>query len=50
MLKDLLMAWQPYKGLTTPTQMPVKVWGSGGSGVWLSDEWGPPIPYRQLSP
>lgn len=41
----LLTAWLPHKENNTPAPTPVRLWGRGGCGVWLSDSWGPPIPY-----
>jgi hypothetical protein len=45
MIEALLAAWEPHKTLSQPAVAFAKLWGSGGCGVWLSDEWGPPIPY-----
>lgn len=37
--------WTPYQHLTAPPQEAVRLWGEGGVGIWISNEWGPPVPY-----
>jgi len=43
--EELLALWVPYRGLTAPPVQPVALWSGGGCGIWISDEWGPAVPY-----
>lgn len=41
--------WAPYDHLTAPPQEPISLWGEGGVGIWISNEWGPPVPYPAVN-
>lgn len=43
--EELLLQWKPHQSLTRPPVESIKLWGSGGCGVWVSNEWGPAVPY-----
>lgn len=44
-LKTLRERWVPHQHLTFPLPQPIKLWSEGGLGVWISEGWGPPVPY-----
>lgn len=41
----LLSTWKSYEGMVEPLQEPAKLWGQGGCAIWVSNEWGPAVPY-----
>jgi hypothetical protein len=43
--RELLARWEPYRGLTAPLRQRIALWSGGGCGIWISDEWGPAVPY-----
>lgn len=48
MFDELLLQFAPFKGLAGPAEKPVRLWGEGGRGIWVSDTWGPPVPYPSV--
>jgi hypothetical protein len=48
MFEELLKQWQPYRGLVGPHSSRIKLWSEGGRGVWISDSWGPAVPYGPI--
>lgn len=44
-IEELLRAFEPYRGLKHPPAEHIRLWCGGGCGIWISKDWGPPIPY-----
>lgn len=44
-VNELLSAFAPYADLHDPPPHPAKLWGEGSRGIWISDDWGPAVPY-----
>lgn len=42
---ELRSLWTPHEQLKVPPTDKIRVWSSGGCGIWISEEWGPAIPY-----
>jgi hypothetical protein len=45
MVEELISQWNTYRGLTHPPATPIKLWGDNIRSVWISNEWGPAVPY-----
>jgi hypothetical protein len=45
MVDELLQQWNAYRGLASPPPESVRLWGEGGRGVWVANDWGPAVPY-----
>jgi hypothetical protein len=43
--QELLALWDPHRSLTAPPARTVRLWGREGCGIWVSNEWGPAVPY-----
>jgi hypothetical protein len=43
--EELRSLWKVHEGLQNPPAEPIRLWGNGGCGIWVSDEWGPAVPY-----
>lgn len=43
--ESVLSAWKPYAEMEGPPDAPVKLWGTGGCAIWVSDSLGPVVPY-----
>jgi len=43
--EDLLALWKPHENMAGLPPEPIRLWGSGGCGIWLSETWGPAVPY-----
>ncbi|MGH7744133.1 MAG: hypothetical protein ACREQ5_04845, partial [Candidatus Dormibacteria bacterium] len=37
--------WTPHEHLKAPPLEPINLWGEGGVGIWVSNDWGPAVPY-----
>jgi hypothetical protein len=37
--------WAPYDQLAGPPPEPIRLWGEGWLGIWISNDWGPAVPY-----
>ena len=48
MFEELLSLWQPHRGLVGPPTSRIKLWSEGGRGVWISEAWGPAVPYGPI--
>jgi hypothetical protein len=48
MFDKLLIQWEAHRGLLVPASSPIQLWASGGRGVWISDSWGPAVPYHAI--
>jgi hypothetical protein len=42
---ELLALWEPYRGMTVPPAQRIALRTGGGCGIWISNEWGPAVPY-----
>lgn len=43
--ETLRALWTPHEQLTAPPPQQIKLWGERAVGIWISDGWGPPVPY-----
>jgi hypothetical protein len=43
--EELRSLWKPYEALQNPPAESIRLWSGGGCGIWLSNEWGPAVPY-----
>jgi hypothetical protein len=43
--EELRLLWKPYEELKNPPAEKIRLWSAGGCGIWISDEWGPAVPY-----
>ena len=43
--EELQKLWEPYRGLTKPPAQTVTLWSAGGCGIFISNDWGPAVPY-----
>jgi hypothetical protein len=43
--EELRSLWHPHKELKSPPAESIRLWSDGGWGIWVSDEWGPAVPY-----
>jgi hypothetical protein len=48
MFEELLSLWQPHRGLVGPPTSRIQLWSEGGRGVWISESWGPAVPYGPI--
>ena len=48
MFDELLSLWQPHRGLAAPPTSRIQLWSDGGRGVWISESWGPAVPYGPI--
>jgi hypothetical protein len=48
MFDELLSLWQPHRGLVAPPTSQIQLWCEGGRGVWISESWGPAVPYGPM--
>ncbi len=48
MFEELLSLWQPHRGLVGPPPSRIQLWSEGGRGVWVSESWGPAVPYGPI--
>jgi len=46
--EELLTLLKPYKGLEGPAKQAICLWKDGGCGIWISDSWGPAVPYPEV--
>lgn len=43
--EELRSLWKPHLELKNPPAERIRLWGDGGCGIWVSEEWGPAVPY-----
>jgi hypothetical protein len=43
--EELMSQWKSHAGLSGPPTRPIQLWQSAGCGIWISNEWGPAVPY-----
>ncbi len=43
--EELMSQWKSHAGLNGPPARPIELWQGGGCGIWISNEWGPAVPY-----
>jgi hypothetical protein len=46
--KELMSQWKSHAGLNSPPAHAIALWQRDGCGVWISDEWGPAVPYHPV--
>jgi hypothetical protein len=44
-IESVLSTWRSCDGMGGPLPKAVRLWGSGGYGIWVSDTLGPAVPY-----
>jgi hypothetical protein len=42
---ELRLLWKTHEGIKNPPGEQIRLWSNGGCGIWVSDKWGPAVPY-----
>jgi hypothetical protein len=46
---ELRSLWSPHKELKSPPTERIRLWSDGSCGIWVSEEWGPAVPYPAVN-
>jgi hypothetical protein len=46
--EEMRLLWRPHEGLKNPPTERIRLWSNGGCGIWVSETWGPAVPYPPI--